>query len=58
MPFTIIFHIITASFLAVAEIAADFHEPSNNNWFATMVERIDDEVTDQEIFDSSVITID
>ena len=36
----------------------DFHEPSDNNWFATMVERIDDEVTDEEIFDSSVILID
>jgi L-rhamnose mutarotase len=36
----------------------DFHEPSDNNWFATMVECIDGEVTDEEIFDSSVIVID
>jgi hypothetical protein len=35
----------------------EFHEPSDNNWFATMVERIDGEVTDEEIFDSSVIVI-
>ena len=38
--------------------ALDFHEPSDNNWFATMVECIDGEVTDEEIFDSSVIVID
>ena len=36
----------------------DFHEPSDNNWFATMVERVDGEVIDEEIFDSSVIVID
>jgi len=33
----------------------DFHTPSNNNWFATMIERINEEVTDEEIFDSSVV---
>ncbi len=36
----------------------NFHEPKENNWFATMIERIDGEVTDEEIFDSSVITLD
>jgi hypothetical protein len=36
----------------------DFYEPSDNNWFATMVERVDGEVVDEEIFDSSVIIID
>jgi hypothetical protein len=43
-------------FQAMREL--DFHEPSDNNWFATMVERIDGEVVDEEIFDSSVIVID
>ena len=33
----------------------DFHTPSDNNWFATMIERINEEVTDEEIFDSSVV---
>jgi hypothetical protein len=36
----------------------DFHELSDNNWFATMVERINGEVNDEEIFDSSVIEVD
>ncbi len=36
----------------------NFHEPSHPNWFATMVEWENGEVTDEEIFDSSVISVD
>jgi hypothetical protein len=36
----------------------DLHEPSDNKGFATMVESVDGEVMDGEIFDSSVIVKD
>jgi len=35
----------------------DFNEPSEHNWFASMIERIDSQVTDEEIFDSSVVDV-
>ena len=36
----------------------NFQEPSHPNWFATMVECIDGEVSDEQIFDSSLIFVD
>jgi hypothetical protein len=36
----------------------NFHEPSHPNWFATMVEWTDGEVSDEQIFDSSLIFVD
>lgn len=40
-----------------AIIELNFTDPQHNNWFATMVARENGEITDEEIFDSSVITI-
>lgn len=42
---------------AEAMNALNFTDPSHNNWFATMVVRENGEIIDEEIFDSSVITI-
>ena len=36
----------------------NFHEPSHHNWFATMVEWNGQEVSDEQIFDSSLVFVD
>ena len=43
---------------AGAMLELNFQEPAHNNWFATMRLIMDDEITEEELFDTSVIEID
>jgi hypothetical protein len=41
-----------------AMLELNFFEPTHNNWFATMRMIEDDEIVEEDLFDSSVIEID
>lgn len=41
-----------------AMIELNFQEPAHSNWFATMRSILNDEIVEEELFDTSVIEID